>query len=209
MDQDDPHRIKSAEELRKFYDMPNEMVTKTKFDFLDDYAVTFIASAPVICIGSEMEEGLDVSPRGGEPGFVRVIDRQHLAIPDWPGNNKLETMTNILNTGRCGILFLVPGMDLFLRVNGPATVTRDPELLAAMPERGKTPKTAIRIKVREAYFHCGKAIKRSKVWDPETWPDPKILPRVGKMILDQAKLVDTTAEEIEETYRKELKDNLY
>ena len=206
---DDPHQINSAAELREYYDMPNEMVTKTKFDFLDDYSATFIANAPIVCIGSEMGEGLDVSPRGGEPGFARVIDRRHVAIPDWQGNNKLESMTNIIETGRCGLLFLVPGMDLFLRINGSATVTRDPELLTAMTVGGKIPKVAIRVKVREAYFHCGKAIKRSRIWEPKSWPDPAILPRVGKMIMDQAKLADTSAEEIEAMYRKELKDNLY
>lgn len=208
MDQD-PYRIESIADLRQIYEMPNEMVTKTKFDFLDDYSVTFIRNAPIVCIGSEMAEGLDVSPRGGEPGFVHIIDRRHVAIPDWPGNNKIETITNIVESGRCGLLFLVPAMDLFLRVNGPATVTRDPALLQEMAIGDKLPKTAIRVTVREAYFHCGRAIKRSRIWEPESWPDPHILPKVGKMILDQAKLVDTTADEIETMYRKALKDELY
>lgn len=204
------YRIKTTEELRQYYDMPNEMVTKIKFDFLDDYCVKFISIAPLVCIGSEMAEGLDVSPRGGAPGFVHVMDRRHVAIPDWPGNNKVETMTNLVTSGRCGLLFLVPGMDLFLRINGTAIVTRDPELLAAMPEQGKIPKSAIRVTVREAYFHCGKALKRSKVWEPDSWPERKALPTVGKMILDQAKLADsTTAEEIEGMYQKALKDELY
>ncbi len=205
----DPYQINSVEELRRHYDMPNEMVTKTTFNFLDDYAVKFVRQAPIVCIGTEMGEGLDVSPRGGEQGFVEVLDRHHVAIPDWPGNNKLESMTNILTTGRCGLLFLIPGMDLFFRINGPATVTRNPEVIAKLARGGKEPKAAIRVKVNEAYFHCGKAIKRSKIWDSETWPDRKMLPSVGKMIMDQAKLADTTPEEIDELYQKELKENLY
>jgi PPOX class probable FMN-dependent enzyme len=210
MAEEDPYQIKTIEELRQHYDMPGEMVTKTKFDFLDDYAISYIRLTPLVCIGTEMGEGLDVSPRGGEPGFVHVIDRRHLAIPDWPGNNKVETMTNLVHSGRCGLLFLVPGMDLFLRVNGPAVITRDPALLAKMTERGKTPKSAIRVTTREVYFHCGKALKRSKIWEPESWPPRSAMPTAGKMILDQAKLADTmTAEDIDAMYQKALKDDLY
>lgn len=205
----DPHQIKTVAELRQHYDAAMDIVVRAKLDFLDDYAIDFIGNAPIVCIGSEMAEGLDVSPRGGVPGFVHVIDRKHLAIPDWPGNNKLETMTNILSTGRCGLLFMVPSNDLFLRVCGPAIITRDPDLLAAMTERGKTPKSAIRMMVSECYFHCGKAIKRSRIWHPDTWPDPKDQPHVGRMMVDQARITDMTAEEIQDAYDENLRDNLY
>ncbi len=208
-DEKDPYRIETIEELREFYEMPKDQVLKTKFDFLDDHIVRFIANAPIVCIGSEMEEGLDVSPRGGAPGFVHVIDRKHVAIPDWPGNNKLETMTNILASGRCGLLFLLPANDLFLRINGPATVTRDPDLLAAMTEENKTPKTAIRVAVNEAYFHCGKAIKRSEIWDTTTWPKSEDRFHVGRIMVDQARITDVTADEIQQAYEQEVRDKLY
>jgi PPOX class probable FMN-dependent enzyme len=206
---DDPYQIKTVEELRDHYDEAMDIVVRAKLKALDDYAMDFIAKAPIVCIGSEMAEGVDVSPRGGAPGFVHVLDRGHVAVPDWPGNNKLETMTNILSTGRCGLLFLVPGNDLFLRINGDAIITRDPDLLARMTERDKTPKAAIRIAIKECYFHCGKAIKRSKIWDATTWPDPKGQPNVGRMMVDQARITDMTAEEIQEAYEENLRDNLY
>lgn len=205
----DPYQIRTVEELRAFYDMPADMIVKAKLDFLDDYAIDFIANAPIVCIGSEMDQGVDVSPRGGKAGFVHVIDRKHVAVPDWPGNNKLETITNILTTGGCGLLFLVPGTDLFLRINGRAIITRDPDLLGAMTERGKTPKTAIRVQVMECYFHCGKAIKRSGMWQPESWPDLENRFHVGQMMVDQARLSDLTADEIQEAYEKEVEENLY
>ncbi len=206
----DAYRIASVEQLREHYEMPNEMVTKTKFNFLDDYTVRYIELAPIVCIGSEMADGLDVSPRGGEPGFVHIVDRRTVAIPDWPGNNKIETMINIVQTGRIGLLFLVPGQDLFLRINGPAEVTRDPKILDALKHGEKVPITAIKVTVKEAYFHCGKAIRRSKIWNATSWPEKKSMPPIGKMILDQAELADkTTVEEIEVMYETALRDQLY
>lgn len=205
----DPYQILSVAELRTLYDMPNEVILKTQFSFLDDYAVRFIAQAPLVCIASQMDGRIDASPRGGAPGFVQVLDRKTLAIPDWPGNNKIETLTSIIHTGRCGLLFLVPRQDMFLRVHGSAAATRDPVLLQALQVENKPPKLAIRLRVAQAYFHCGKALRRSKLWQPESWPPTHVLPTAGKMILDQAKLADTSAEELESMYQKTLRETLY
>jgi len=205
----DPYRIQSVAELRTLYDMPNAVILKTQFSFLDDYAVRFIAQSSIVFIASQMEGRIDASPRGGAPGFVQVLDRKTLAIPDWPGNNKIETLTSIIHTGRCGLVFLVPRQDMFLRVHGSAVVTRDPALLQAMQIENKPPKLAIRLRVAQAYFHCGKALRRSKLWQPESWPPSNALPTAGKMILDQAKLADTSAEELEGMYQKSLRETLY
>jgi len=205
----DPYRIHSVEELRTLYDMPNEVILKTQFSFLDDYAIRFIAQSSLVCIASQMDGRIDASPRGGAPGFVQVLDRKTLAIPDWPGNNKIETLTSIIHSGRCGLLFLVPRQDMFLRVHGTAVVTRDPALLQAMQVESKPPKLAIKLQVLQAYFHCGKALRRSKIWQPESWPPAHVLPTAGKMILDQAKLADSSAEELESMYQKSLRETLY
>jgi PPOX class probable FMN-dependent enzyme len=204
----DPHRITTVAQLRAIYPLPEERILKAKFSFLDDYAIAFIGKAPIIAIGS-LDAGMDVSPRGGRAGFVHVIDRKTVAIADWPGNNKLETITNLLHDDRCAVLYMVPQQDVFLRTNGTATITRDPALLAAMAEGDKLPRLAIRIALSEVYFHCGKAIKRSRLWNPETWSPVESLTSIGKVLRDQVDMGDMTVEQINEHYRKAMKEGLY
>lgn len=205
----DPHQVSTIEQLRELYDAPNELVLKTKLDFVHDYMIHFMSLAPIVAIASETEAGLDCSPRGGAAGFVKVLDRRTVAFGDWPGNNKLETISNIIRTGRAGLLFLVPKLDIFLRINGPAIVTRDPDVLQQLEERSRLPKTAVKISVEEAYFHCGKAIRRSGLWRPEGWPDTSEFPTAGKMMADLAKIEDMSPEELEAMYQHGLKEELY
>ncbi|WP_142850264.1 MSMEG_1061 family FMN-dependent PPOX-type flavoprotein [Telmatospirillum sp. J64-1] len=209
MNASDPNVVSTVEQLRELYDMPADMILKVKQPYLHEHAIHYIALAPFICFASGTDEGFDASPRGGTPGFVRVLDQKTIALPDWPGNNKLETMTNLLRNPRCGVLFMVPKLDSFLRINGVAELSRAPQLLSLFSENGKTPKLVIRISVAEVYFHCGKAFRRSGIWMPESWPDVSGFPKTGKIIQDIVKLPEETAAVIEDTYQHGLKTELY
>ena len=209
MTETDPYQISSVAELRTYYDLPNPLVVKSKIDFLHDHMLHYMRLAPLIALASDTNAGLDCSPRGGEPGFVKAINRRTIAFADWPGNNKLETFSNIIATGRAGMLFMAPRLDIFLRVNGDAIVTRDPTILENLEERGKTPKAAVKISVKEAYFHCGKAFLRSNVWKPNRWPDIDEFPSVGRVLTDLTKVSEYTPEELTEWYNRELEEKLY
>jgi PPOX class probable FMN-dependent enzyme len=149
---------------------------------------------------------MDASPRGGDPGFVKVLDDGAILIPDSPGNNRLDTLANIIETGRAGLLFLVPGVDETLRVNGTAELRDDPELLELARSERRLPKLVIRIGVEEAYLHCAKALMRSKLWARESLVERSVLPTMGRMINDQAGLTDVveTQEQMIERYRRDL-----
>lgn len=205
----DPYRISTIEELRAHYDAPSPMILRSKLDFLHDHMLCYMRIAPIVCIASETGAGLDASPRGGEPGFVKPIDRKTLAFADWPGNNKMETFSNVIENGRIGMLFMAPRLDVFLRINGPAIVTRDPAVLERLVEQGKTPKAAVRVTVAEAYFHCGKAFRRSGLWKPESWPDTEGFPSVGKVLSDMAKITELSVEQLDAFYNHGLEHELY
>jgi uncharacterized protein len=206
----DPHRIETVEALRRLYAMPTERIVKMSFPFLDDHCLRFVAESPLVFLATASDGGMDCSPRGGPPGFVRAVDRRELTIPDWPGNNKLSSIVNLLlSDGACGLVFLVPGQDVFLRVNGVATVTTDPALLAQLGEENRRPKAAIRLSVREAFFHCGKALRRSNLWQPDAWSIPQNMPSVGQVVKDQSGLAGMTAEEMTEHYQRALSEDLY
>lgn len=209
MTPNDPYIIDSLEKLREHYGEPGEMVKKATLNFLHDHMIDFIKRSPFVAISSETPEGLDVSPRGGAAGCVHVADRKTVAIGDWPGNNKLETISNIITTRRCSLLFLVPTLDLFLRLNGAATVTKDPLLLKNLMEKNKEPKAAIKLSINQAYFHCGKAFKRSGLWDPKDWNSTDGFPMVGKIMNDLIKVPDMTSDELEAMYQHALKEELY
>jgi uncharacterized protein len=166
-----------VEELREFYDDAMERAVRKDIGCLDEMCRRLIAAAPMLFVATYSAEGQgDVSPRGGAPGFVTVLDDNHLAIPDATGNRRLDTLENIVETGRAAVIFVIPGRDTTLRVNGPARVTARPELLERLTPVGKPPATAIVIEAEEVYAHCPKAFVRSKLWDSDSWPDPADLP---------------------------------
>jgi PPOX class probable FMN-dependent enzyme len=205
----DGYRKLDAAEVRATIGEPTELVRMKIRPSLDEHCRAFIEHSPFLALGTIDADGKsDVSPRGDPPGFVKVLDDQTLAIPDRPGNKLTDSLSNILETGSVGLLFLVPGVGETLRVNGRASITDDPELLASMTVQGKPPKLAIVVQVREAYVHCAKAFKRSKLWDPDTQIDRSELPSIGRMIRDQVPSLGMEAEEIDEyaetAYRAEL-----
>jgi PPOX class probable FMN-dependent enzyme len=176
---DDPFdgALGRVEELREFYDDAMERAVRKDVGHLDEMCRRLIAAAPMLFVATYSSEGQgDVSPRGGPPGFVTVLDDKHLAIPDATGNRRLDTLENVVETGRAAVVFVIPGRDTTLRVNGPARVTARPELLERLTPVGKPPATAMVIEAEEVYAHCPKAFVRSKLWDPDSWPDPAGLP---------------------------------
>ncbi|MBM3221051.1 MAG: pyridoxamine 5'-phosphate oxidase family protein [Candidatus Rokubacteria bacterium] len=189
--------ITTLEELRALMGEPSEMARKKQIDRLDVHCREYIAHAPFVLVGTADAAGrCDVSPKGDAPGFVRVLDDRHLVIPDRPGNKRLDSIRNILENPHIGLIFLVPRYEETLRINGRATITRDPELLASMPVGGKVPKLAIGVEVEEVFMHCAKAFRRSSLWQPEQWPDISDMKPAACMLFDHAKPEGMTVEDI-------------
>jgi PPOX class probable FMN-dependent enzyme len=176
---------------------------------IDAHFAHFISLSPFLCIGTMGENGLcDVSPRRGEPGFVHVIDARTLAMPDRPGNNRLDSLGNITRNPGVGLLFFVPGFEDTLRVNGVAHVTTEPELMARFTTDGKPPRSVVLIDVKEAYLHCVKAIKRAGLWTQEAQVDRATFPTAGQVYRDQLKL-EIPGEVIDASLDQDARDNLY
>jgi len=184
--------------LHGLYTPPTELALLKQLDRLDAHCRNFLAHSPFCVIGStRAERGTDVSPRGDAPGFARVLDDHTIAIPDRPGNNRLDTMSNIVADAEIGLLFFIPGIDETLRVNGTARLSREPALLAAAAVRGREPHIVILVTVREAFLHCGKALKRSRLWDDDYRLDRRSFPSLGRMIVEQTKPAHVTVEQAE------------
>jgi hypothetical protein len=184
--------------LRGLYQQPMGLAVLKQLDRLDAHCRNFLAHSPFAVIGSTLPgRGTDVSPRGDAPGFARVLDDHTIAIPDRPGNNRLDTLSNIVTDADVGLLFFIPGIDETLRINGTAKLSRDPELLSAAAVRGREPRLVILVTVREAFLHCGKALKRSRLWHDDYRVDKKSFPSLGRMIVEQTKPKDVTVEQAE------------
>lgn len=182
-------RITSVDALRSLYPPPGERAVRKQLAALDVHCRRFVSLAPLLVISSASATGrMDASPRGGEPGFAKVTDDNTVLIPDAPGNNRLDTLSNIVETGRAGLLFLIPGVDETLRINGTAELSEEPALLAQARSERRLPRLVIRIGVEEAYLHCAKALMRSRLWSRESLVDRSVLPTMGRMINDQSGL---------------------
>ena len=196
-------------QLRDFYAAPMEAAVRKDVGRIDELCRRLIAASPMLFVATHAEDGrADVSPRGGKAGFVTVLDDHHLAIPDATGNRRLDTLENIVASGRAGVIFLIPGRDTTLRVNGRAAVTAAPDVLERLSPVGKPPKTAIVVEAEEVYAHCPKAFVRSKLWDPGTWPDPATLPTSAEVSLAHQRNPELTLEQVEEREREALAKRL-
>ena len=179
-------KIATIEALRAIYGPPGVRSVQKEMPRLDSHAKTFLARSPFVLIGSSAPGKLpDVSPKGDEPGFAAVIDETHIAIPDRPGNKRLDTYENILANPMVGLLFLLPGMDETLRVNGTAEIRIDEGLLDRCAHDGKRPISVLLVEIREVYFHCAKAFMRSGLWDAGKQIDRATMPTLGAMLKDQ------------------------
>jgi PPOX class probable FMN-dependent enzyme len=199
--------IQTIEQLRGLYAPAKERAVKKQLSALDAHCQRFIALSPFAVLSSiGLDQILDASPRGGAPGFVKSVDAHTLLIPDSPGNNRLDTLENIIHTGKVGMLFLIPGMDETLRVNGTACLSDDAADLALCTTEVRAPKLVIKVNVAQAYLHCAKAFMRSKLWDSQSHIERALMPSMGEMINEQAQMTtpSETQEEMLARYRAEL-----
>jgi PPOX class probable FMN-dependent enzyme len=202
--------VGSLEELRALMGEPSEVALRKDIGRLDEHCRAFIARAPFVLIATADAAGrCDVSPKGDAPGFALVVDDRHLLIPDRPGNKRFDGMRNLLENPGIGLLFLVPGSEETLRVNGRARIVRDPEWRARLAAQGKTPQLAIAVEVHEAFLHCAKCVKRSGLWEPARWPDREGLASPAQMFRDHARLDHVTVEDLDRRLQEGYRKNLY
>ncbi len=185
------HAMSTVEDLSRIYRAPARPSVAKEVDHLDDHCRALIAHSTFMVMATADAQGrCDVSPKGGPPGFVTVLDDHRLAIPDLAGNNRLDSLTNFFDNPGVALLFCIPGLEETLRVNGVATITVDPEVLDAAEAHGIRPRVVIGVDVVTAFIHCAKALRRGSVWEPEGWPDISDLPTVACMLHDHMELPD-------------------
>jgi PPOX class probable FMN-dependent enzyme len=199
--------IDSIDQLRALYPAPKEKALKKQLDALDAHCLSFIRLSPFVTLASVGASGaMDASPRGGAPGFVRALDAHTLLIPDAPGNNRLDTLENIIANGKLGLLFFIPGFDETLRINGNARLSRLGAHLQLFASEKNPPRLVIELRVNEAYLHCAKAFMRSRLWQASAQVPRSALPSMGQMISDQTGMAapDETQEQVLARYTADL-----
>lgn len=205
--------IETEDALRGQCSATHEIALKKCLDHIDQHARAFIERSPFVCIGTQSDAGsADVSPRGDPNGFVQILDERTLLIPDRPGNNRLDTLSNIISNPQVGLLFLVPGFDETMRINGTAELTQDPALLSLMAVNGRNPSLAIAVHVDEVFIHCAKALPRSKLWDASLHQDRAEVPSLMKIILDQTEGAPSDPEvqrKLDEGLEEEYRNSMY
>lgn len=178
--------IDSVERLRALYAEPGERAVKKQLAALDLHCRRYIELSPFLVVASSSAAGaMDASPRGGAPGFVKVVDDRTLLIPDAAGNNRLDSLENIIATGKVGLFFMIPGIDETLRVNGAARLSCLAQHLQVFGEEKRRPKLVIEVAVEESYLHCAKAFMRARLWQPSSQVSRSVLPSMGQMINSQ------------------------
>jgi uncharacterized protein len=199
--------LKTVEELRAIYGEPHARSVAKEISYLNAPYQAFVKASPLVVLASAGADGIDCSPKGDAPGFVHILDERTLAIPDRPGNNRIDNLLNIVADPRVSLLFIVPGIGETLRVNGRAEISTDPELLQSFAVNGKPPRTVLIVAVEAVYFHCSKALVRSQLWNPAHFVARDALPSAGKMLAAVSEGFDA------ETYDREaperVKKSLY
>ena len=200
--------IEDPEQLRELYGAPSERSLKKQLSHFDEHCRAFIARSPFLVIASSDPSGrCDASPKGDAPGFVQVLNDETLLIPDRLGNNRVDTIGNLLAWPGVGLIFFVPGINETLRVNGRARVTTDPALLEPLAVNGKVPRSAILVSAEEIYFHCGKALIRSDLWNSEKQLRRSEFPSLGRILADQ--IGGVSVEESERLTAESYRTRLY
>ena len=201
--------ITSPEEMREIVGDIFPVAATKVIDHLDAFCVGFIAHAPFFVIGSGGgDRDVEVSPKGDPAGFVRVLDKNTLAIPDRPGNARMDTFMNVLENPRVSMIFIVPGRKDTLRVIGKAQIVRDEDLRQSMIIKGKVPELAMVVHVEHAFFHCAKCMVRSSLWEPAGWPDRSGMPSLGAALVAHSKLTEP-AEEVDDYLEADEREGLY
>ncbi|MHB0769057.1 pyridoxamine 5'-phosphate oxidase family protein [Bradyrhizobium sp. 5.13L] len=199
--------VKTQEDLRAHFGQVNLIAEKKVLHHLDKFCRDFIALSPFLVLATSDGNGhADASPRGDAPGFVAVLDDKTLLIPDRRGNNRVDTFGNVIASPGIGLIFMVPGINETLRVNGRAEISQDAELLAPLTVQGVVPTIGLKIHVEETYFHCGKALMRSKLWSPAAQVERNSFPTLGRIIAEQTAAIEAEVAEktLEEGYRTRL-----
>ncbi|MFI0539368.1 MSMEG_1061 family FMN-dependent PPOX-type flavoprotein [Streptomyces sp. WSLK1-3] len=198
--------VHDPDALRQVYALPSDAAIRKQMTELTEQTRKLIACASLVMVASADAEGnCDVSPRGGPAGFVAVLDARTVAIPDATGNKRLDTLANVMATGRAGLLFVIPGRTTTLRVNGRACVSTDPELLSQLTAVGKPPASALVVGIEEVYPHCPKALLRSAAWKPEQWLPADAQPSSAEVTLAQLRMPELTIADIEQVEADSLK----
>jgi hypothetical protein len=201
------HAISSLDQLREVYPPPKQRTIDKEIDHLDEHCRRFLSLSPFAVICSAAADGrCDASPKGGPPGFVRMLDEHRLLIPDATGNRRLDGFQNMIENPRVGIVFMIPGMGETLRVSGRVELTSDPELLDGLQTGGHAAKLALLVHAEEVFLHCAKALIRSRLWDRETWPADQELPSAAEILSDHMGVGDVQAyaAALEEGYKTRL-----
>lgn len=202
--------LTSAAELTALLGTPSELSVKKQRSQLDQHMMAFIGESPMVLLGTVGRDGrCDVSPRGDEPGVAKVLGPQTLLIADWSGNRRFDSLRNIIETGRVGLLFLIPGLGETLRVNGQACVTLDNDALKLLARQGKPPRLAIGVEVEECFLQCAKALIRSKLWEGIRGGRRSSLPCFAEMLLDQTKIEGQTVQALDQAIAESYKNRLY
>jgi len=201
--------ITDAEALRACYPAPAERSVRKTLPALDEHMRAFIALSPFLCLGTSGASGGDVTPRGDAPGWVHVLDDGTILIPDWPGNNRLDSLSNVIEQPNVALLLFVPGVHETLRVNGAAEISVAPELIGRWTVNGRHPRSVLKVTVTEAYLHCAKALLRSKLWEDDYKVDRDALPSYAQMLKDQVPSIQETAGELEQVIARSYATTLY
>ncbi|WP_417452393.1 pyridoxamine 5'-phosphate oxidase family protein [Kiloniella sp.] len=179
------HIVKTTEDLKKIYGERSPRADKKVLQKLDKHCRAFIAKCPFLTMATSSPKlGADCSPKGDAPGFVKVLSDTQLAIPDRPGNNRIDSLLNLIDNPQVGLLFMIPGVKETLRINGVVQISVEPDLLKDLSVDGKEPRCALIVTVHEAYIHCAKSIMRSEIWNPDKIVDRKTLPSMGQILAD-------------------------
>ncbi|MEK8032915.1 MSMEG_1061 family FMN-dependent PPOX-type flavoprotein [Ideonella sp. DXS29W] len=210
-----PGRQFPTPDLDALYDPPAERIQKAVLDHLVPFHMEYLKVATFFCLATGSEGGLDASPRGGPPGFVHVLDSRTIAYADWPGNNRIESLRNLARDDRLGMLFLFPGLEIFMRINGRGRISTEPALLATLKEGERHPKTATVVTIDQVLFHCGKAINRAKLWNDDSRVARHALPSVGQMVSELNRLSgaeamsDDDIVQVDNHYQQVVRTDLY
>ncbi|MFV0295263.1 MAG: pyridoxamine 5'-phosphate oxidase family protein [Hyphomicrobiaceae bacterium] len=200
-------KVTTLEELAALYGQPSEAAIIKEIDHISDHYRAFIDVSPFVIIATSGPDGLDCSPRGDPAGFVRVVDSKTVLIPDRLGNNRIDTLRNLIQDPRCALLFLIPGVGNTLRINGTAEILNDPQLNESFAFKGKQPRSVMKVTADRVYFQCPKALVRSRLWDPQTQIERSALPSTGEMLEALQKTFDGAA--YDAAYPKRLEETIY
>lgn len=202
--------ISSDQELRQLLGEPSKLAGNKVIRKLDSHCKTIIKHSPFLIISTSNQNGTcDASPRGDAPGFVHIVDDQHIIIPERPGNKRADSIHNIISNPHIGLIFMIPGMEETLRINGKAFIIRDQNWLKKMCAQSKVPQLGIVVEIQEIFMHCAKAFKRSNLWNSESWPKRDTLPTMAEVLKEHIKQEELTVESINQSLKESYSKRLY